>query len=147
MTNVFALLAQSDSLQLDPSQFPGSPSGPSGAEAAAGGIVGILFVVVYLAIFIFMIAAMWKVFEKANQPGWAVIVPVYNIIVMLKIAQRPLWWILLFFIPCVSIIPGIIVPVDIAKKFNKGVGFAIGMIFLPFIFYPILAFGSAEYNP
>jgi hypothetical protein len=86
---------------------------------------------------------MWKVFQKAGEPGWAVIVPIYNFVVLLRIAGRPLWWILLYFIPVVSLIPSIMVPIDIAKRFGKGTGFGIGLLFLPFIFYPILGFGDA----
>jgi hypothetical protein len=111
--------------------------------AAAGfGIVGTL---VFLAFFVVMIASVWKVFAKAGQPGWAAIVPIYNFIVMLKVAGKPLWWILLFLIPFVNIIALILVTVALAKKFGKGTGFAIGLIVLGFIFFPILGFGDAKY--
>jgi Family of unknown function (DUF5684) len=99
--------------------------------------------IVILVLAVLIIAGMWKVFQKAGEPGWAAIVPIYNIVVMLRIAGRPLWWILLFFIPIVSLIPSIMIPVDIAKRFGKGTGFGLGLIFLPFIFYPILGYGSA----
>lgn len=93
-----------------------------------------------------MIAAVWKVFSKAGQPGWAAIIPIFNFYVMCKVAGRPGWWLLLFLIPFVNLVIAIIVTVDIAKRFGKGVGFAIGMILLPFIFWPILGFGSAQYQ-
>ena len=93
-----------------------------------------------------MIAALWKVFSKAGQPGWAAIIPIYNIYVMCKIAGRPGWWLLLMLIPFVNFIIAIILNVDIAKRFGKGVGFAVGMTLLPFIFWPILGFGSAQYQ-
>jgi len=93
-----------------------------------------------------MIAAMWKVFSKAGQPGWAVIIPIYNIYIMCKVAGRPGWWVLLMFIPFVNLIIAIILTIDIAKNFGQGVGFGIGLIILPFIFYPILGFGSAQYQ-
>lgn len=107
-------------------------------------IVGILLIVVLVII---VIAGMWKMFEKAGQPGWACIVPIYNSVILLKIACRPIWWILLMLIPFVSIIVVIVVYADIAKNFGKGVGFALGMIFLSPIFIPILGFGSAQYEP
>ena len=59
------------------------------------GAVGTGILVVYFAILILMIVSLWKVFTKAGQPGWACIVPIYNVIVLLKIAGKPLWWILL----------------------------------------------------
>ena len=99
-----------------------------------------------LAIFIVIIASLWQVFTKAGEPGWAAIVPIYNVIVLLRIAGRPLWWFILMLIPIVSIVIAIIVAIDIAKAFGKGTGFAIGMILLPFVFYPILGFGDAQYG-
>ena len=107
---------------------------------------GLVFWIVCLAFVIFEIAAIWKTFVKAGKPGWAAIVPIYNSIVMLQIAGRPVWWILLYLIPLVNIIIAIIVLIDFAKSFGKGVGFALGLIFLPIIFFPILAWGDAAYQ-
>jgi hypothetical protein len=95
---------------------------------------------------VFFIVVMWKIFTKAGQYGWAAIIPFYNWYVLLKIAGRPGWWLILFFIPFVNLIMYIVVAVDVAKNFGKGGGFAVGMILLPFIFFPILAFGSATYQ-
>lgn len=100
-----------------------------------------------IAFLVFFIVTMWKVFSKAGKPGWAAIVPIYNTIVMLQITNKPIWWILLFFIPFVNIIIDIVVVYNLAKVFGKGGGFAAGLIFLPFIFYPILAFGKSTYLP
>lgn len=83
----------------------------------------------------------------AGQPGWSSIIPIYNLIVWLRIVGRPLWWIILFFVPFVNIVISIIITYQLAKVFGKGVGFTIGLILLPFIFYPILAFGQATYSP
>jgi len=107
---------------------------------------GIVFWIVYFAIIIFMLVVQWKIFEKANKPGWGCIVPIYNTILQLEIAGRPLWWIFLMFIPFVNFVIAIIVLFDIAKAFGKGTGFGLGMLFLPFIFFPILAFDSSEYQ-
>jgi chromate transport protein ChrA len=105
-----------------------------------------IFVIICLAIVVLAIAGLWKTFEKAGQPGWAAIVPIYNIYVAVTIAGRPWWWLLLWFIPFVNFIIGIIVFLDIAKKFGKGTGFGVGLFFLPFIFFPILGFGDARYQ-
>jgi hypothetical protein len=102
-------------------------------------IIGLLIAVV-------LIAAMWKVFTKAGQPGWASIIPIYNIYIWCKIVGRPAWWIILLLIPFVNFIIGIILCIDLAKSFGKGVGFGIGLALLGFIFFPILGFGSAQYQ-
>ena len=101
----------------------------------------------WIVLVLLIVAGMWKVFVKAGKPGWAAIVPIYNIIVLLEIAGKPLWWFILFFIPIVNIIVIIIVLVALARNFGKGVGFALGLLILPFIFYPILGFGDARYQP
>ncbi|MEW5735837.1 MAG: DUF5684 domain-containing protein [Thermodesulfobacteriota bacterium] len=116
-----------------------------GAEYGGGG-PGIVGSLVYLAIVVVMIAAMWRVFSKAGAPGWASIIPFYNAYVFLKIAGKPGWWLILFFIPIVNVIIGIIALVSFCNAFGKGLGFLLGLIFLPFIFYPILAWGDAEYE-
>ncbi|HHL57885.1 MAG: hypothetical protein DRI88_03065 [Bacteroidetes bacterium] len=101
---------------------------------------------VFWVVMILVIVALWKVFEKAGKPGWAAIIPIYNIIVLLEIVGKPLWWIILFLIPLVNIIFGIWTTNLLSKSFGKNEGFTVGLIFLPFIFYPILGFGSAKYE-
>ena len=115
--------------------------------AGAAGAVGVIFIIIYLAIIVVVLAGMWKVFVKAGQPGWGILIPIYNIVCLLNVAQRPLWWIILFFIPCVNIIPLVVIPFDVAKNFGKGPGFGVGLLLLGFIFYPILGFGDARYQP
>src|SRR6266403_2285162 len=105
-----------------------------------------LSIIVGLLIALLLIVAMWKVFTKAGQPGWACIIPIYNLYVWCKIVGRPWWWILLMLIPFVNFIILIILIIDLAKSFGKGVGFGIGLILLPIIFFPILGFGSAQYQ-
>ena len=107
---------------------------------------GLLFWIICLAIGIFYIATFWKVFEKAGKPGWASIIPIYNIVVLLDIAGKPVWWIILFFIPIVNFIFAILTYVGLADRFGKGGGFAVGLILLGIIFFPILGFGSAQYR-
>ncbi len=111
-------------------------------ESSSGGF---LVPVMMLAFFVFIIAAVWRMFEKAGKPGWASIVPIYNLVVLLQVAGRPVWWLLLMFIPFVNIIISIIVAIDVAKAFGKGAGFGIGLAFLGIVFYPILGFGNAHY--
>jgi len=107
---------------------------------------GVLFSLICLALAVLIIAAFWKVFTKAGQPGWAAIIPIYNIVVWLRIAGRPGWWIILLLIPIVGAVIAIVVSIDLAKKFGKGAGFGLGLALLGFIFYPILAWGSAQYS-
>src|SRR6266478_1107054 len=102
--------------------------------------------IIALLIALLVIVAMWKVFTKAGQPGWASIIPIYNLYIWCKIVGRPWWWILLMLIPFVNFIILIILMIDLAKSFGKGVGFGIGLLLLGVIFAPILGFGSAQYQ-
>ena len=103
--------------------------------------------IVALIVGIIMVVSMWKLFTKAKQAGWAAIVPIYNAYILLKIVGRPGWWLILYFIPFVNFIVWIIVSNDLAKVFGKGGGTTLLLIFLPFIGYPMLAFGDAQYKP
>src|SRR5256884_7328210 len=105
-----------------------------------------LSMIVGLLIALLLIVAMWKVFIKAGQPGWASIIPIYNLYIWCKIVGRPWWWILLMLIPFVNFIVAIILCIDMAKSFGKGAGFGIGLALLGIIFWPILGFGSAQYQ-
>jgi hypothetical protein len=107
---------------------------------------GTIFWIIWAAFIIFMIASFWRLFSKAGQPGWAAIIPIVNTYFLCKIAGRPGWWVLLMFIPFVNFVIWIIVSIDVAKSFGKGTGFGVGVAFLPFIFVPILAFGSTQYQ-
>ena len=112
---------------------------------AAAPLVG-LFFFIYFALIILVIVSMWKIFAKAGKPGWAAIIPIYNIIVLFEIIGKPAWWVVLLLIPFVNIIISIIMLSGLSKCFGRGAGTTIGLIFLPFIFYPILGFGSAQYQ-
>ena len=101
-------------------------------------------VIIGLAFAVFMIASLWKIFTKAGKPGWACIIPIYNIIIMLEIAGKPWWW--LFLVWILAPVFGIWMINLISLSFGKSTGFTIGMLFLPFIFWPILGFGSAKYK-
>jgi len=99
----------------------------------------------YVLIIVFSIIIGWKIYSKAGQPGWACIIPIYNMYILTKIIGKPGIWVLLFFIPLVNIIFGIWATNLLSKSFGKDEGFTVGLILLGFIFYPILAFGSAKY--
>jgi len=116
------------------------------SASSQGKAPGPLFWIFYLAFTILMLAAWWKIFTKAGQPGWACIIPIYNLYVWCTIVGRPWWWILLMLIPFVNFIIAIILLIDLAKSFGKGVGFGIGLLLLAVIFFPILGFGSAQYQ-
>jgi len=103
--------------------------------------------VAYVSLVALTITGYWKAFTKAGQPGWAILIPFYNIYILLKIANRPGWWLLLYLIPFVSIFISCIIMLEIARRFGKGVWFGLGLWLLAFIFFPILGFGSAQYIP
>jgi hypothetical protein len=102
--------------------------------------------IVAIAVAALMIISLWKIFEKAGQPGWACIVPFYNIYILTKIAEKPGYWAVLMCIPYIGLIWVIWVYNRIAKRFGKTEGFTAGMIFLSIIFFPILGFGDAQYK-
>ena len=105
----------------------------------------VIFYVICFAFVILLFASQWKLYQKAGKPGWAAIIPIYNIIVLVEIIGKPPIWILWMLLPFVSIIFSIWSTNLLAKSFGKDEGYTVGMIFLPFIFYPVLAFGNAQY--
>lgn len=115
-----------------------------------GGIIAALFggafFLVFLLIFVIVAAGMWKMFEKAGEPGWAALVPIYNLVVLVKIAGKEAWWVVLMLLPCVNFVAAVMICIDIARKFGKDTLYGVGLAFLPFIFFPMLGFGAAQYN-
>lgn len=105
-----------------------------------------VFGIVMLALTIFLLVSMWKVYKKAGKPGWASIVPIYNYIVLIEIAGLPMWYFALFFVPFANIYAIFKIYIEVAHKFGKSTGFGVGLVFFNIIFYPILAFGSATYG-
>ena len=100
----------------------------------------------FLALVVFIFRTGYLILEKAGHNGWLVLIPIYNIIIFFKIVNRPLWWLVFLIIPIANLVIHIIVQIDLAKSFRKDVGFGLGLAFLSPIFYPILAFGDAEYS-
>lgn len=101
--------------------------------------------IIWLAVIVLTIAGMWKTFQKAGRPGWAAIIPIYNMYVATEVAQLSVVWFILLFIPIISIVAVIMISINIAENFGKGAGFGIGLWLLPMIFYPILGLGGAQY--
>jgi hypothetical protein len=103
------------------------------------------YLFVILAIGVFLIICQWKIYTKAGKPGWACLIPIYNIVVLLEIVKKPIWWLLLMLIPVVNVVIAVLIMIELAKVFGKDGGFTVGLILLPYVFYPILAFGDAKY--
>ena len=130
----------------------------SGSEKlAALGALGAAGFIIWAAIAILMIISVWIIFNKAKQPGWAAIIPIYNVLVMLKVAKKPWWWIIIFILPgffysvhvlfvilyILAIVFSIMMIHGISTNFGKGAGFTVGLVLLSVIFFPILAFDSS----
>lgn len=114
----------------------------SASFAALGGMM-----IVGVAVSVFMIVCLWKIFTKANQDGWKAIVPVYNLYILVtQISGLSIGMFILCFVPIVQIYPLIKSIIELNKKFGKGIEGAILMLVFPYVMYPILAFGKATYN-
>jgi len=109
------------------------------------GFFGATFWIVWCVVMVFYIATMWKIYTKAGQPGWASIIPIYNLVVLHQMVGKPVWWVILYFVPVVNIVIAIIVTHALSLSFGKSTGFTLGLILLGFIFYPILAWSDAQY--
>ena len=109
--------------------------------------IGTGTLIVMLVVAVFMVIALWKIYEKAGKPGWAAIVPIYDLVVMLEIVKLDWWHILIMlFVPFASAVYAILIPIKLSKAFGKGTGFAVLAVLLPIVAYPILAFGDAKYE-
>jgi len=124
-------------------------SGAAGALQAGGGggsgIGALLFFLVPLAIAVVVVAGFWKTFAKAGEPGWAAIIPIYNVYVMVKVSGNPWWWLILFLLPILNLVALFKISIDVAKAFGQGLGFGVGLALLSFVFWPLLGFGDYEY--
>ncbi len=133
--------------------------------------MGALFSIIFFVVVLLLIIAQWRIYSKAGQPGWACIIPIYNLVVYMQIIGRPISW-LMIYIGCLviyfigfgmimngSLMGGLLTSIGglvllvisiidtnrLSRSFGKGAGFTAGLIILPFIFMPILGFGSAQY--
>lgn len=125
----------------------GNNSYGSYSNSSGGGMGTTIFMLLYFAAIILILVAIWKIFVKAKRPGWAIIIPIYNLYVLLKIVGRPGWWVILYFIPLVNLIIHLIVSLDLAKAFGRSgiFGFFFVWLFAP-IGYLILGFGGSKYQ-
>lgn len=117
------------------------------ALQASGNGASTAFSIVCLVIVVLDIWAMWHLFAKAGQPGWAILVPIYNAIVLIQVAGKPAWWFFLFFVPLVNIWAAFVVAIGFAKNFGKSAAWGVGLVFLGFILYPVMAFQDLDYLP
>ena len=115
-------------------------------QSDGGGTSGVVVSLLSLVVTIVVIAGTWKAFQKADRPGWAAIIPIYNTYVMIKIGGNAWWWLLLLFVPLVNFLALIKISIDVARAFGRGIGFGLGLSFFSFIFWPLLGFGDYEYQ-
>ena len=101
-------------------------------------------VVISLALFLLVAIGLWKVFDKAGQPGWTAIIPLVNYFFLAMAAGKPAWWGILMFVPIVNIVVWFMVCIALAHRFGRGTGFGIGLALLPIIFFPVLGFNDDE---
>lgn len=116
------------------------------SDSGGGGALGAVLILIYLAVIVVVIAGMWKTFEKGGIEGWWAIIPLANAYHLVKLSGKEWWWFLLLFVPCINIVAVIVVSLAVAERFGKTPAYGIGLWILPFIFYPILGFGDADYE-
>ncbi len=129
---------------MNESYYAGTSYGVSTTSGLTGALaaMGLFFWILSMALSILMIISLWKIFKKAGKPGWASIIPIYNIYIMCEIAEKEWWYVLLSCVPFANIYAMIVLYNGMAKRFGKSGGFVAGMILLPVIFFPMLAFGK-----
>ena len=121
-------------------------AGDAAAGAAAGLIALFCNCVIPLALYAAWAAGLWKLFEKAGQPGWAGAVPIYNLFVATQLSGREILWFILLFSPCINIVAAVLIWMDFAKAYGKDAIWGLGLAFLGPIFAPILGFSDAKYQ-
>jgi hypothetical protein len=109
-------------------------------------IASLIVIQMALAAVIILAAGTWRVYEKAGEPGWASLIPIYNVIILLRIADERWWCILLLLIPGINAVVHVLVSLDVARRFGKGTLFGVGLCCAGAVFYPILGFGPAQYR-
>lgn len=98
-----------------------------------------------LGLALLTIVSFWRIYSKAGEAGWKCLIPIYGAVVLQRILGRPGWWVLLLLVPVVNLVISLVECADLARVFGKGIGFALGLIFLGPLFLMVLAFGPAQY--
>ena len=106
-------------------------------------IVGVVFIVLPVVL---LVIPTWRIYVKAGEPGWSAIVPLFSQYTLCTVVGRPVWWLIWLLIPYVNFVFWLIFAMDLARVFSRSKGFGIGIWLLPFVFLPILGYGSAEYT-
>ena len=119
----------------------------AGAAILGGGLVMVVLVGFLIGLSFLGVASGWVLNTKAGKPGWTSLVPILNAFEFVDMAGRPAWWFFLLLIPGLNIAVVILLCINLAENFGKGTGFGLGLVFLGFIFFPILAFGDSVYQP
>ncbi len=121
---------------------------PSDGDQLLGMIFGTIFFIIWLLLIILVLVGFWKMFEKADRPGWASLIPIYNVYVILDIVGRPWWWLILLLVPFVNIIVWLLVCIDVAKSFGKDtlIWGVLLLFLLNGIGFVILGFSDAKYQ-
>lgn len=121
-------------------------------ESAGIGIMfGTVFFMLMMSVLFFLVipmllAGQWRTYEKGGKPGWACLIPIYNMVCIAEMGKQPTWWVIFLFIPLVNIVFAILLLNAMVKAFGKDAGWTVGLLFLPFVFYPMLAWGDARHE-
>lgn len=101
----------------------------------------IAYYVFFIVTFIAIHAGLWRLFEKAGEPGWKAIIPILNYIVLIKIIGKPKWWIVLIFVPLINLVIPFLLLVEICRSYGKdGLGAQTLAMLFPYVYLPYLGF-------
>lgn len=141
-----AIAAQKSVIDAQKGAMQAGKQGASPVQQAQARTMGMKFLLIMLVSLLLMVISTWVVFQKAGQPGWHSIIPIYNMYVMMEIAGKPWWWMLLLFVPIVGAVIYLLAMIALAQKFGRSLLYGLGLFFLPMFFFPMLAFGGAQYE-
>lgn len=139
-------------IPAEPAAVPDTPEQQSSAipqqniAVPNGSGFPVLILLIALTVSVLIIAGQWIVFQKAGHAGWKSLVPLYNMYILMQISGKPGWWMFLLFIPLVGLIVYLFAMLSLAKKFGRSELFGVGLLLLPMIFFPLLAFGESQYE-
>lgn len=132
---------------MESSYYTTSSTGLDPATTGALAGIGIGAIIIACLVAVFMLIVTWIIYKKAGQPGWACLIPIYNLVILFRILKMDWWHILIMLlVPFAQIVYAILIPFKLAKVFGKSTGFGFLLWLIPIIGYPVLAFGSAKYE-